>query len=143
MGSIFGTFLTGFVLIQWIGTRPILLGVSLLLVLMALVFGNLWRVKIPTLMLVGIFVGVGAFSLVNGTLRSVCHLESNYFCIKIGEREVEGRQVKTLTLDQLLHSYVDLADPTFLVYSYEKVFADVATKVAEETPDLKVLWSPP
>ena len=37
-GSIFGVFITGFVLIQWIGTRPILLGVAVFLVLMAIVF---------------------------------------------------------------------------------------------------------
>jgi len=48
--------------------------------------------------------------------------------------------VKTLALDWLLHSYVDLDDPSFLAYSYEKVFADVATLAAQENPALRVLF---
>ena len=47
VGSILGAFLTGFVLIQWMGTRPILLLVGLVLVLMALVFGRLWQALVP------------------------------------------------------------------------------------------------
>ena len=139
-GSIFGTFITGFVLIQWIGTRPILLVVSLVLLFMALGFGNLWRVKLPAVALLAVFVGLGSFSFIHGTLESTCDRESNYFCIRVREREVEGRVVSTLTLDQLVHSYVDIKDPTFLVYSYEKVFAEVATQVAQKNPDLRVLF---
>ena len=139
-GSIFGVFITGFVLIQWIGTRPILLGVALFLVLMALVFGSLWRVRIPGAVMLAVFAGVGSFSLVNGSLHSDCDLESNYFCIKIRERTVDDRVVRTLTLDQLLHSYVDLDDPTFLVYAYEKVFADLAVALGQEKPGFSALF---
>ena len=39
-GSILGVFLTGFVLIQWIGTRPIVLAVAIVLFAMALLFGD-------------------------------------------------------------------------------------------------------
>ena len=139
-GSIFGVFITGFVLIQWIGTRPILMGVAAFLVFMALAFGGLWNARIPGLAFVGVFVGVGAFSYFNGSLESTCLRESNYFCIKVAEREIEGRTIRTLTLDQLLHSYVSIEDPTFLVYSYEKVFADVATYIARDNPDLRALF---
>lgn len=140
LGAIFGTFITGFVLIQWMGTRPIILAVSILLVLMALAFGNLWRVRLPALALLGLFLALGTFSLLSGSLVSTCYRESNYFCIKIGQQEVEGRTVRTLTLDRLLHSYVDLDDPTFLVYSYEKVFADIATTVAASMDGPRVLF---
>ena len=40
-GSILGTFLTGFVLVQLLGTRLVILIVSLILVAMAVIFGNL------------------------------------------------------------------------------------------------------
>jgi len=40
LGSIAGTFATGFVLIAWLGTRTILLGVAMTLLLSALVFGG-------------------------------------------------------------------------------------------------------
>ena len=42
-GSIFGTFITGFFLVQWLGTRQILLLVALVLALLALAVGKLWR----------------------------------------------------------------------------------------------------
>ena len=127
-GSILGVFLTGFVLIQWIGTRPIVLSVAIFLFGMALLFGDLWKVrfKLPALAaiaIVGLFTGL-SFTL--GWVDSDCQEESNYFCIKVREREIEGHRVRTLTLDQLLHSYVAMDDPTFLVYGYEKVTADFA-----------------
>src|ERR687886_516431 len=43
LGSILGTFATGFVLVQLFGTRMIVVGVGLVLVLMALLFGDLLR----------------------------------------------------------------------------------------------------
>src|SRR5919199_4443279 len=43
LGSIVGTFATGYVLIAWLGTRNIILGVGLVLVAMAVLFGGFWR----------------------------------------------------------------------------------------------------
>ncbi len=45
MGSIFGTFLTGFVLIAWMGTRMIVLLVGIVLILMAISFGDVLRAR--------------------------------------------------------------------------------------------------
>jgi spermidine synthase len=58
----------------------------------------------------------------------------------VGEEEVGGRVVKTLALDKLIHSYVDVDDPLFLVYGYEKVLADVATYVEQQDPNLSVVF---
>src|ERR1041385_6172937 len=44
LGSIVGTFATGFVLVQLLGTRMIVLGVGVVLLFMAAVFGDLLRV---------------------------------------------------------------------------------------------------
>ncbi len=140
VGAIFGTFLTGFVLIQWIGTRSILLGVSLVLVLLALSLGDLWRSRWWGWSLLAVFTGLASFSYLRGDLNGPCQRESNYYCIRVGEQEVEGRVVKTLALDWLLHSYVDLDDPSFLAYGYEKVFADVAAMMAQENAELRVLF---
>ena len=125
-GSILGVFLTGFVLIQWIGTRPIVLAVAVALFAMALLFGDLWKVRYKFLAVLAIaVVAVSAVLTVQyDWFDSGCDEESNYFCIKVREREIEGHRVRTLTLDQLLHSYVALDDPTFLVYGYEKITAD-------------------
>ena len=48
--------------------------------------------------------------------------------------------MKVLYLDKLLHSYVSLEDPTFLVYNYEKIFVELATLVARQSPDLRALF---
>jgi len=139
-GAIFGTFITGFVLIQWIGTRSIILVVALVLLAMALAFGNLWRVKVPGLACLVLFLGVGGFTISNEALASNCLRESNYYCIRTYDKIEEGHKVKALSLDNLVHSYVSLEDPTFLVANYQEIFADAATYTAQRNPSFRVLF---
>ena len=139
-GSILGTFLTGFVLIQTLGTRTVILAVSLVLVAMAIAFGNLWRARLAGLAMGAAFIGVTIFVIVSGSLDSLCIRESNYFCIKVRARDVDGREVRVLYLDALLHSYVDVDDPYYLRYAYEKVFADLATYIGHTDPEMDVLF---
>ncbi|MBM3948608.1 MAG: hypothetical protein FJ312_05115 [SAR202 cluster bacterium] len=132
-GSIPGTFLTGFFLIQWMGTRPILLAVAT---------GNLWRARAPALaalVLLAGFVGVLSLGFATKSLETGCLRESNYFCITIREDTIEGHPVRILILDRLLHSHVAMDDPKFLVYGYEKVMADLATHLAQREPDMRTL----
>src|SRR5579859_6489869 len=62
LGSIVGTFATGFVLVQLLGTRMIVLGVGIVLLLMATIFGDLLRVRrgagplVAGVLLVGLLV---------------------------------------------------------------------------------------
>ena len=139
-GSIFGTFLTGFVLVQLLGTRLVILIVSLILLAMAMAFGNLWRAWKPGSALATLFVAILAVGVFTDSLDSGCIRESNYFCIKVSERDIADRKVRLLKLDALLHSYVDVQDPLFLHYSYEKVFGDLATTLARRSPDLDALF---
>jgi spermidine synthase len=139
-GSIFGVFVTGFALIQWFGTRPILLGVAVFLVLMAAVFGNLWRMRVVGAVAVALFAGIAGMGFATDSLETECQVESNYFCIKVRDREMEGRTVRTLTLDRLIHSYVDLDDPTYFAYGYEKIFADISTMVGQAKPEFRALY---
>ena len=48
--------------------------------------------------------------------------------------------MRTLTLDQLLHSYVAKEDPTFLVYGYEKITGDFVALQDYRTDSPKVLF---
>ena len=139
-GSILGTFLTGFVLVQLFGTRLVILIVSLMLIAMAIVIGDLWRVRIASAVLGLAGVAIIAVSIVGESLESECIRESNYFCIKVRARDIEDREVRVLYLDALVHSYVDTDDPLFLHYSYEKVFGDLATVVAHNDPDADTLF---
>ena len=139
-GSILGTFLTGFVLVQLLGTRLVILIVSLILVAMAVIFGNLTRAWKTNAALGILALVVLAASVWTDSLDSGCERESNYYCIKVRARDIEDREVRILYLDALLHSYVDIEDPLFLHYSYEKVFGDVATAVTQRNPDMDSLF---
>ena len=139
-GSILGTFLAGFVLVQTLGTRLVILIVALILVGMAAAFGELWKARKPAGALAAALVGILALGWLSDSLESDCLRESAYYCIKVREREIEGREIRVLYLDALLHSYVDTRDPLFLHYSYEKVFGDLATEVARRHPDMDALF---
>ena len=184
LGSIVGTFLTGFYLIDVWGTRSIVgMTAATLAVLAVAVAGS--RVVFRT----GVFLGwlqlLGwtmlaanahgdAFASIGqatadylsvtqseadaAALRDKCvnfgrnfgeklheiglilrlrddqlnqyHDESNYSDIVVNDTDVDGRPVKSLRLDKLIHSYYDPADPTSLHYEYERVYAAVTKKVA-------------
>jgi spermidine synthase len=138
-GSIVGTFLTGFYLVSLFGTRTIILGVSLLLFLLALLFGD-WRLRgrasrwaVPAALLVIVIVSVGM--LINrGKLTTDCLKETNYYCIKVNDEVQGGDPVKVLVLDHLVHSYNSLTNPQRLVYGYEFIYAALTEYLARAQP---------
>jgi spermidine synthase len=138
-GSIVGTFVTGFWLVSMFGTRAIILGVSLLLLLLAFLFGD-WRLRgrsnrwaVPAALIVLILVAVGI--LINqGKLTTDCLKETNYYCIKVNDEEQGGAPVKVLVLDHLVHSYNSLSDPQRLVYGYEYIYAALTEYLARSQP---------
>ena len=69
--------------------------------------GNSWS----GLAIGAVFIGVAVFALFSGALEMLGIRESNYFCIKVRARDVDGREVRVLYLHVLLHSYVDVDDP--------------------------------
>ncbi len=60
VGSIFGTFLTGFWLISWFGTRTIVWAVALVLLAMGVVIGEMWRPFGRAAALGGALLAIGA-----------------------------------------------------------------------------------
>jgi spermidine synthase len=164
LGSIVGTFATGFVLVQLLGTRMIVLGVGVVLLLMAAAFGDLLRVgkaAVPLaagLVLVGFLVparnvkAYGCFDQNAASLECVqrsvkdgwdqatstgCLHETAYYCIRVADQpEASDHQtVKELVLDHLVHSYNSLEDPNFLEYGYIKVYAEIADYLAQRVPN--------
>ena len=139
-GSILGTFATGFYLVSLFGTRAIVLGVSVLLFLLAILFGD-WRWRgragrwaAPAVLLAAVIVSAGL--LVNGgKLTTECLRETNYYCIKVNDEEQGGEPVKVLVLDHLVHSYNSLTNPERLVYGYEFVYAALTEYLASLHPD--------
>lgn len=139
VGSIAGTFATGFVLISWFGTHAIIWGVSVTLLALGLILAvsGRWRqLVLPALLI----VAGSAFLWNQPWLQGPCLRETNYFCIKVQEEERDGEPVRVLILDRLVHSYTSLNDPTKLVYGYEKIYAELTAYKAQQTDALKALF---
>lgn len=140
IGSIVGTFATGFWLISWFGTHTIVWGVATVLFLLGVLFmmGSRWEWVIGAVMLVGVS---SVFVSRQGWLRGPCDQETNYFCIKVHTEEKGGEDVRVLVLDRLVHSYSSLTDPTHLVYGYEKAYAEAtAYRAAQVDRPLRALF---
>jgi spermidine synthase len=143
-GSILSTFLTGFVLIAYFGTRSIVLGVGVMLILLAVSFGGLLTGErtgaVASTALIGLLaLGTAAEGIRLNAFDSGCTVETNYYCIRVIPTELEGRQFQQLILDHLIHSFNDLSDPTYLHYGYEKVYGEVMDSVAQQKPDFSVV----
>lgn len=139
VGSIVGTFATGFVLIAWFGTTTIVWGVALALIGMALLlfWPRRWQAAAAAALL--LVFGLGSAQAA-GWLDSRCTLETNYFCIKVREEQRAGQPVRVLVLDRLVHSYSSLEDPTHLVYGYEQLYAQLVRYRAQAGGDLRALF---
>jgi len=149
-GSIFGTFLTGFVLIDWIGTRAIVTSVAGFLALIGLAlasvqyraggaFIGVW------LCILGVFNAIafgpwpwaqdlGVFLLLRPDHSYLEYYdESNYFSIQVYDAD-EYDNARVLALDNLVHSYVSGDDVTELIYDYEAVYAAIVERTAPARP---------
>lgn len=141
VGSILGTFLTGFFLISWFGTRAIVWQVAGLLFLMALFCSGFWKSKVKLSLIVAAVIVFAVVFQYRGSFQASYVKESNYYSINIFDATSleDMRVVKALALDHLIHSYVDLNDPTFHGYDYEKTFASVTRYTARDKANVKAL----
>jgi spermidine synthase len=139
VGSILGTFATGFILISRFGTYTIVWSVAAILFVLGALF--LFAGRWLPLGLMGLLVVAGSWVAVDqGWLEGKCTQETNYFCIKIKEEEREGEPVKVLILDRLVHSYTSIDNPTKLVYGYEQIYAEATAYQAAQSDQLRALF---
>jgi spermidine synthase/MFS family permease len=139
LGAIVGTFVTGYFLIGEIGTYRVLMIIALILACLTFLVGRLWRNNVMLFgfsLIVGICV-IGMFII--GYKSKVYDRETKYYAIVVKEREMDGRLVRTLTLDHLLHSYVDINDPTWLGYSHEYVQEEFIRLFKDQHPNPNLL----
>lgn len=120
-GAIFGTFVTGFVLVATIPTDAAILviGGALAAVGAGLSVRHVARDRLG-ISLVPVVVAAALLLAVDGP----CDAETTYFCayVTIDANRPTGR---VLWLDTVQHSYVDLEDPTHLEFRYAQTMADV------------------
>ena len=121
-GAIFGTFLTGFLLLSAWPTRPIIFALGGVVVAGGIALGAPgWRRSTTSMVVVGGALSAGLLAIVDGP----CDVETAYHCANV---QVDGNRPtgRYLVLDgQGVESYVDLDDPTYLDLDYVAVIADV------------------
>ena len=134
LGGIVATFATGFVLVAAFATSTILIATAVVVAVVgALVLGyerqrtGSWgggTARLP---------GAAAALLPVALLLVVvapnpCQKETEYHCAKV-VADPDRPGGRTLELDTLRHSYVDLADPEYLEFDYTKAIASVADAI--------------
>jgi spermidine synthase/MFS family permease len=147
VGSILGTFLAGFVLIDTLGTKGLLLALGTVLAFSATALGTVWHAAwagiplglcviaftpLPWFEKQGLTWGIreerGDPDTTEDALAWVD--ESDYYYIKVtNEPDAEG-QKRTLVLDNLIHGYFVLGHPERLDYDYEHIYGLIAHRVA-------------
>lgn len=139
MGSLVGTFATGFLLIEIVGSRGVIwLAAATLLMLGGLV-GAFWRNRNGQAALGACLLAFGFAFTQRGNLQAPCLQETSYYCIDVRDRPVEDDTIKALVLDNLVHSLNSLHDPTHLEYGYERIYAEVTEYVATDRSHISTL----
>jgi MFS family permease len=123
-GAIFGTFVTGFVLIAAAPSQTVILVVgAALLALGGFAWFKYGRIPGRHAMLSVVALGVVGSGIVTIT-PTPCETETAYFCARV-EADEDRPSGRSLWLDTLRHSYIDLEDPTHLEFRYAKIVGDV------------------
>ena len=119
MGSIAGTFVTGYWLVQTYGTRAVVLGTAVVLLLLAMPFLRANARAVPALILIGTLSSGGLLWLRDG-LTSPCDRESSYFCIRVVDHSADAPfgEARGLVLDHLLHGINHAEVPQMLIAPY-------------------------
>ena len=157
LGSIAGTFTTGFYLVAKYGTRNTLIGVGIVLVVSAFLFGALFGNRGRAMAILLLCLGSASAGLWPGAdplppyqdpllpdviTGPVHREESQYYTIRVVRtvREDTGAPLHALHLDHLVHSFGDLEDPTYLHYGYLRMFRDLIEDAVERRPDARILF---
>ncbi|HST65469.1 MAG TPA: fused MFS/spermidine synthase, partial [Mycobacteriales bacterium] len=148
LGGIVATFATGFVLVAAFRTSTILIGTG---VVVGFVGGLvLWyerqrsgpqspgqgqgQGRLPGAALALLPLSV----LLVAVAPNPCQKETEYHCARV-VADPDRPSGRTLELDTLRHSYVDLADPAYLEFEYTRALASVADSIRPERAPMQAL----
>ncbi len=126
LGSIAGTFLAGYWLIQTFGSLRVILGTAVLLFLLAL---PLLRRAAPraggSAVLLALVIGL--LTQGRGGYAAYCDQESAYFCIRVVSEEwdMPPGELRSLVLDHLLHGANHDTEPTLLAAPYVQLMDEL------------------
>ena len=137
-GAIAGSFVTGFVLVSAVPTRPIVMGLGVALIAAGVVISatlGQTRSSGPLGLALAVAGGAILWAIVS---PNPCQHESAYFCIRVEAVSADGSE-RLLYMDTLRHAYVDLDDPTHLQFAYTGLLGDIADGLGPEAAPVAVL----
>ncbi len=152
VGSIVGTFLTGFLLISRLGTMAVLVSVALALAVVALLFGvrslfpYLWAGAVFGLVAstMGPWAWAKAFGnrlgIVNQASSSVLMIEESQYSYIQVEEEEDPPSTRAMSLDHLVHAYVVMDNPDDLQYDYEDLYAAITKTASRDRKQISSLF---
>lgn len=147
LGSIIGTFATGFYLISWMGTRNILLTMGVVLIISSFLFGGSFMKKKSLALFTLIFCSLVwtfyGYAFKMPVDESTYYFkESDYYTIKLKKHlTADGRRwADAMVLDHLIHSINDLNDPLYLDYEYIRIYEEIIRWRKNRGVGLKVLF---
>lgn len=127
VGAIAGTVLTGFVLVSRLPVSGILVGLGVLLVIGGLYFQ--WRTRqLRSLSTLVVVLATAAGGLATLVAPGRCDAETKYHCVRV-VADPDRSSGRTLMLDGVRHSYVDIDDPNVLRFTYIRAMAAVVDAV--------------
>ncbi len=146
LGSILGTFLTGFYFILWFGTRTIVWLVAAVLLVSGIISFFSWRTPgkwrlslknfvIWTVIIEVVLTSTFLFFQFRVPWQASYTKESQYYSILVFDQG----GIKMLALDRLVHSYTVPGCPEALKYEYLRAFEEIVKYVTRETSAPRVL----
>ncbi|QKT04335.1 fused MFS/spermidine synthase [Ectothiorhodospiraceae bacterium 2226] len=117
LGAILGTFITGFVLIQYVGTRNVIVGTGIGLLVLAAPFLLRARRAVPAALVAGLVL-IASVGYARGALIDPCERESSYFCIRVVDEPSAFGPTRALVLDYLKHGANSSQHPALFVAPY-------------------------
>lgn len=139
-GSILGVFVTGFVLIDALGSRGTIVLAAAAMLGIAVIVGRLWEDRSGKFAMLCLGMPFAFVAAARPALVGPCTWESAYFCIQIREETTSGRLMRSLMLDRLVHGFSYVEEPTQLEYGYVRVMADVTDSLFTERTALSTLF---
>ncbi|WP_455198742.1 fused MFS/spermidine synthase [Kaarinaea lacus] len=118
LGSILGTFITGYWLVQYFGSRTVVVASAVCLLLLAIPYLRKLTLKTTTTLVIALMATILLTQMRDG-FSSPCHWESSYFCLRVEDASSsEYGSAKALILDHLLHGINHEDEPDLLISPY-------------------------
>ena len=126
LGSIVGTFVTGFILIQYVGSHGIIVLSSALLMLLALPYLRQVR-KSLSLAIVVLVILASSITHVKRGFTSPCQFESSYFCLRVVDvpEQAPYGNARALVLDHLVHGINHETEASMMIAPYVQLMQEL------------------